>query len=155
MFAPHHRASAAELLRVCRPGGRIGLINWTPSGFIGQMFAAMKPYAPAPPPGAQPPPLWGDEGHVRSLFGERVSDVATRLGTVTVEAFDTPETFREYFKSYYGPTIATYRSLTGDPARAAALDAALAALARRHDRGVQTTVLDWEYLLFTARKAPQ
>lgn len=61
MFAPHHQASADELIRVCRPGGTIGLLNWTPEGFIGQMFATMKPYAPPPPPGSQPPPLWGSE----------------------------------------------------------------------------------------------
>ena len=60
MFAPHHQTAADELLRVCRPGGTIGLASWTPSGFIGQMFATMKPYAAPPPPGAQPPPLWGD-----------------------------------------------------------------------------------------------
>ena len=70
MFAPHHQASADELVRVCRPGGTIGLLSWTPEGFIGQMFATMKPYAPPPPPGAQPPPLWGREDHVRSLLGE-------------------------------------------------------------------------------------
>ena len=64
MFAPFHQASADELIRVCRPGGTIGLVNWTPEGFIGQMFATMKPYAPPPPPGAQPPPLWGREDHV-------------------------------------------------------------------------------------------
>ena len=68
MFAPHHQAAADELLRVCRPGGRIGLLSWTPEGFIGQMFATMKPYAPAPPPGVQPPPLWGSEDHVRALL---------------------------------------------------------------------------------------
>ena len=77
MFAPHHQTSADELLRVCRPGGTIGLVNWTPEGFVGQMFAAMKPYSPPPPPGAQPPPLWGDENHVRALLGDRVTDVVT------------------------------------------------------------------------------
>ena len=75
MFAPHHQESADELVRVCRPGGTIGLVSWTPEGFIGQMFATMKPYAPPPPPGAQPPPLWGREEHVRELFGDRVTDV--------------------------------------------------------------------------------
>ena len=65
MFAPHHQASADELIRVCRPGGTIGLLNWTPEGFIGQLFATMRPYAPPLPPGAQPPPLWGREEHVR------------------------------------------------------------------------------------------
>ena len=75
MFAPHHQAAADELTRVCRPGGTIGLLSWTPEGFIGQMLATMKPYSPPPPPGAQPPPLWGNEDHVRTLFGERITDV--------------------------------------------------------------------------------
>ncbi len=61
MFAPHHQNSADELVRVCRPGGTLGLLSWTPEGFIGQMFATMKPYLPPPPSGVQPPPLWGDE----------------------------------------------------------------------------------------------
>ena len=72
MFAPHHQATADELVRVVRPGGTIGMINWTPEGFIGNLFATMKPYAPPPPPGASPAPLWGDEKHVRKLFGDRV-----------------------------------------------------------------------------------
>ncbi len=152
MFAPHHHASADELVRVCRPGGTIGLINWTPEGFIGRMFATMKPYAPPPPPGAQPPPLWGDEDHVRGLFGDRVTDVTARKGTVTVDHFERPEAFREYFKANYGPTIAAYRSIAAEPERVAALDAELAELARSYDRGSGRTVMEWEYLLLTARK---
>ena len=74
MFAPFHQAAADELVRVTRPGGRIGLVSWTPEGFIGQMFSVMRPYAPPPPPGAQPPPLWGAEAHVRELLGDRVDD---------------------------------------------------------------------------------
>ncbi len=81
MFAPHHQAAADELIRVCRPGGTIGLINWTPQGFIGNLFATMKPYAPPPPPGASPAPLWGDEDHVRGLFGDRVSRPARCAGS--------------------------------------------------------------------------
>ena len=73
MFAPHHKVSADEIARVCRSGGTIGLLSWTPEGFIGQMFATMKPYAAPPPPGAQPPPLWGSEEHLRELFGDRFS----------------------------------------------------------------------------------
>ncbi|MGW7052339.1 class I SAM-dependent methyltransferase [Streptomyces sp. NPDC054887] len=153
MFAPHHRAAAGELLRVCRPGGTVGLINWTPEGFIGQMFATMKPYAPAPPPGAQPPPLWGREDHVRDLLGDGVTDVEVRRQTVRVDRFGRPEDFREYFKTTYGPTIAAYRNIGDDPERAAALDRDLDALAQRHDGGGgDTLLLDWEYLLFTARK---
>ena len=152
MFAPRHEASAGELLRVCRPGGTIGLINWTPEGFIGQMFAAMKPYAPAPPPGAQPPPLWGREEHVRALLGDQVTDVALTRQAVTVACFAHPEEFRDYFKTNYGPTTAAYRAIAGDAARVAELDAALADLARRHGLGSGSTVMEWEYLLITARK---
>ena len=152
MFAPHHEASASELLRVCRPGGTIGLINWTPEGFIGQMFAAMKPYAPAPPPGAQPPPLWGREDHVRTLLGDQVTDVSAVRQAVTVDSFASPEDFVSCFKRWYGPTIAAYRALGGDADRAAELDAALTDLARRHGGSSGAPVMEWEYLLLTARK---
>ena len=151
MFAPHHEAAANELTRVCRPGGTIGLLSWTPEGFLGQMLATMKPYAPPPPPGAQPPPLWGDENHVRNLFGDRVTDVTARRDNVRVDRFDDPETFREYFKTHYGPTIVAYRGIAEDPDRIDALDSDLADLARRFDYGTDTTVMDWEYLLLTAR----
>jgi ubiquinone/menaquinone biosynthesis C-methylase UbiE len=151
MFAPHHQASADELIRVCRPGGTIGLLNWTPQGFVGQMFAVMKPYAPPPPPGTQPPPLWGSEDHVRELFGDRVTDGTARRETVEVR-FATPETFRDYFKANYGPTAAAYRVIASDPDKVAALDRDLTDLARRSDRGAGSTVMDWEYLLFTARR---
>jgi SAM-dependent methyltransferase len=154
MFTPFHQASADELIRVCRPGGTIGLLNWTPEGFIGQMFALMKPYAAAPPPGAQPPPLWGREDHVRSLLGDRVTDVRATRHTLRVSLFGRPEDFRDYFKARYGPVIAAYRNLADDPQRATALDGELAELARRHDQGTGRTAMDWEYLLFTARKRP-
>jgi SAM-dependent methyltransferase len=152
MFAPYHQASADELVRVCRPGGTIGLLNWTPEGFIGQMFATMKPYIPPPPPGAQPPPLWGREDHVRSLLGDQVTDVKARRQNVRISRFGRPEDFREYFKACYGPTIAVYRAIADDPERTAALDADLAGLARRFGLGSGSTVMEWEYLLLTARK---
>jgi ubiquinone/menaquinone biosynthesis C-methylase UbiE len=151
MFAPHHQAAADELVRVCRPDGTIGLLNWTPQGFIGQMFATMKPYAAPPPAGSQPPPLWGDEPHVRALLGDLVTEVTVRRERVRVE-FASPEAFRDYFKANYGPTIAAYRYLAEEPDRAAGLDAALVDLARSFDRGSDSTVLDWEYLLLTARR---
>lgn len=151
MFAPHHQASADELIRVCRPGGTIGLVNWTPDGFVGQMFAAMKPYSPPPPPGAQPPPLWGDEDHVRALLGDRVTDVVTSHRIVTVDRFESPDAFRDYFKANYGPLVAAYRSLANEPTRTTELDRDLRELARRHDRGRTTTIMDWEYLLLIVR----
>jgi SAM-dependent methyltransferase len=151
MFAPHHQASADELVRVCRPGGTIGLLSWTPEGFIGQMFATMKPYAPPPPPGAQPPPLWGDEAHVRSLLGDRVTDVDARKQDLTVDRFGAPEDFRDYFKRTYGPTIAVYSYIAGEPDKVEALDRELADLAARHFDAAAGTI-DWEYLLFTATR---
>ncbi|MGO4255174.1 class I SAM-dependent methyltransferase [Marmoricola sp. RAF53] len=150
MFAPHHQEAADELARVTRPGGTIGLLSWTPSGFIGQMFATMKPYAPPPPPGAQPPPLWGDRSHVEGLFGDRVTEVRTDAPRLVVDAFETPEAFRDYFKACYGPTIAVYKNIAADPDRVASLDDELADLARDHWNGGR---MEWEYLLFTARRA--
>ncbi|MBO4206322.1 class I SAM-dependent methyltransferase [Micromonospora echinofusca] len=150
MFAPRHQVSADELVRVCRPGGTIGLISWTPEGFLGQMLRTMKAYLPPPPPGAQPPPLWGVEEHVRALLGDRVTDVVVRRETVTVDRFASPEAFRDYFKANYGPTVAAYRGIADDPARVAALDEDLVELAGRH---MAAGTMRWEYLLLTARRS--
>ena len=152
MFAPHHQASADELARVCRPGGTIGLLSWTPAGFVGQMFATMKPYVPPPPAGVQPPPLWGSEDHVRTLLGDNVSDVDAHRQTVRIGRFASPQEFLDYFKANYGPTIAAYRGIADDQDRVAALDRDLADLAERHQRAAGSTAMEWEYLLLTARK---
>lgn len=152
MFAPHHRASADELVRVCRPGGTIGLLNWTPEGFIGEMFGVMKPYAPAPPAGAQPPLAWGREDYLTELFGDRLTQVAAERRHVVVDCFATPDAFRDAFKTLYGPTVAAYRSVAEDPVRSAALDHELAGLARSHVTDDGRLVMGWEYLLFTGRK---
>jgi hypothetical protein len=128
------------------------LISWTPEGLIGQMFSAMKPYQAPPPAGAQPPPLWGNPDHVKTLLGDGVVDFTAKRESVTVDRFASADAFRDYFKSHYGPTIAAYKSIAGDPDKVTALDRDLADLARRHDRGTSSTVLDWEYLLVTARR---
>ena len=150
MFAPHHQQAADELLRVCRPGGTVGVLSWTPEGFIGQLFAAMKPYAPPPPPGASPAPLWGRADHVRHLFGDRVTDFAAQQRSLPVTRFDDGAEFRDFMKRNYGPTIAVYGFIAGDPARVAALDADLAALG---DRFIRAGVMHWDYLLVTATRA--
>jgi SAM-dependent methyltransferase len=149
MFAPHHQRAADELVRVCRPGGTIGLIAWTPEGFIGRMFATMKPYA-APPPGAQPPPKWGSADYVRDLLGDGVTDFDAEHRELKVDRFGDGASFRDFFKAHYGPTISAYRGIAGEPDRAAALDAELAALGDRYLAGSST--MKWEYLLVTARK---
>jgi SAM-dependent methyltransferase len=150
MFAPFHRTAAGELLRVTRPGGTIGLVAWTPAGFIGQMFAAMRPYAPTPPPGAEPPPLWGDEEHVRALLGDGVSDVHAEVRSLPVTRFATGAEFRDFFKASYGPTIAVYRNVADDDARTADLDQALLDLAARFQDA--DGAMEWEYLLLTATR---
>jgi ubiquinone/menaquinone biosynthesis C-methylase UbiE len=153
MFAPHHQEAADELIRVCRPGGTIGLINWTPQGFIGNLFATMKPYAPPPPPGASPPPLWGNEDHVRKLFGDSVTDLNMRRKTVRMDHCATPIAFREYYKRNYGPTIAAYRFNADRPDRVEALDRDfLSFLTEWNQGGTDSAAYDAEYLLVTATK---
>ena len=155
MFAPHHQESADELVRVTRSGGTIGLLSWTPEGFIGQMFAAMKPYVAPPPAGASPPPLWGREDHVRELLGDRVEDVVAEKRVLRVDRFATPEEFRDFFKAAYGPTIAAYKQLADQPDKVDALDADLAELARAAFAATEGTddagTMGWEYLLLTCR----
>ncbi|MGU3498136.1 class I SAM-dependent methyltransferase [Mycobacterium sp. C31M] len=149
MFAPRHQVAADELVRVCRPGGTIGLINWTPTGFIGGLFATMKPYAPPPPPGASPAPLWGDEVHVAELLGDRVADLTMRRQTVTLDHCTEPLEFREYWKRNYGPTIAAYKFNAESPEQVAALDQAFL----DHLAGTQRDGRwEAEYLLVTATR---
>lgn len=154
MFAPHHQAVADELVRVTRPGGTIGMINWTPEGFIGNLFATMKPYAPPLPPGATPAPRWGDEEHVRALFGDRVTDLDLRRQITVVDHSATPEEFREYWKRTYGPTIAVYRYTSVQPERVEDLDRDfLSFLTTWNTAGPgEHASYDAEYLLVTARK---
>lgn len=157
MFAPHHQAAADELLRVCKPGGNIGLLSWTPEGFIGRMFDTMKPFAPPPPPGAQPAPLWGSEEHVRELLGDRITDTAARKQTLAVRNFHQPGDFVRYFKSHYGPTISVYKYIGEDGDKVKALDQALTELADSFGdaHGDTPFQMEWEYLLFTAKKAKE
>ncbi len=153
MFAPHHEAAARELIRVCRRGGTLGLLNWTAGGFIGRLMAAMRPYAPPLPPGVQPPTLWGREEYLRELLADEVGDAEIEQRELRVDHFATPAAFRDAFKTLYGPTVAVYRHLADDPQRVAALDRDLEDLAAGHAvPGSPTFAMDWEYLLLTARR---
>jgi ubiquinone/menaquinone biosynthesis C-methylase UbiE len=153
MFAPHHQATADELIRVVRPGGTIGMINWTPEGFIGKLFATLKPYAPPPPPGASPPPLWGDEDHVRTLFADRVSDLSARRQMVQMDHCADPTDFREYWKRNYGPTISVYQFNEDRPDRVEELDRDFLAFLNEWNRGAGGRGMwEAEYLLVTAVK---
>ena len=147
MFAPHHQDVADELVRVCRPGGTIGLLSWTPEGMLGALFATMKPFAPPPPPGAQPPPLWGREDHLRELFGDRVEFRALEREVLEITAFEDPHDYGEHFKQRYGPTIAA-RANAERNGRAAEFDEALDAFCDEWNRGTADRArFEKEYLL--------
>jgi SAM-dependent methyltransferase len=130
MFAPDHRRAAAELARVCRPGGRIALASWTPGGFIGETFRVFSRYLP-PAPGLQPPVCWGDEVYLDALFGRVASSVTSQVRTA-IFRFRSAEENVDFFRTYYGPTLRAFESL--DPARRDSLQKDLLALARRYDR---------------------
>ena len=109
-FAPDHGLTARELARVCRPGGRIGLCNWTPEGYIGRFFATLSPYMPPPPAGASPPPLWGSEAHVEGLFAGTGVSLEFDRGTVDFE-HDSPAAFIDFMATDYGPLVKAREAL--------------------------------------------
>ena len=143
MFAPHHQPTADELVRVCRPGGTIGMINWTPEGLVGDFFGVFAPYTP--PLDGPPPVAWGSEEHVRDLLGEHVQSLSLERASVVVDHFASPREFCDYYKRNFGPTIAAYASAADD----AALDRSFLDLAERWNRG---GAYEYEYLLVIATR---
>jgi ubiquinone/menaquinone biosynthesis C-methylase UbiE len=152
IFARDHGAVADEMLRVCRPGGTIGMLNFTPEGLISDFFGALAPYMPAPPPEALPPALWGSEEHVRELFGDRVESLEMARRHY-VERAASPREYRELFKQTFGPVVAAYASLAEEPERAAALDRDFLEFATRANSGRPEGPAEYryEYLLVVAR----
>lgn len=147
MFAPHHQQVADELLRVCRRGGKLGLLSWTPEGQVGAMFRILGPFAPPPPPGAQPPPLWGSEQHIAELFGEHVDFGLMKRDVLEVTAFKRARDFREHFETRYGPTIVAQANARG-AGREAEFDTALDEFYVDWNRGgAEEARFEMEYLL--------
>ena len=147
MFAPHHQDVADELVRVCRPGGTIAMLNWTPEGMIGALFATMKPFAPPPPPGASSPPLWGGEDHVRELFGDRVELTTLERDHLEITAFAKPYDYAQHFIDKYGPTIAAVKNARAN-GREDELYAALRAFCDEWNRGTADRArFEKEYLV--------
>jgi ubiquinone/menaquinone biosynthesis C-methylase UbiE len=153
IFAPDHQAVADEMLRVCRPGGTIGMVNFTPEGLISDFFGTLAPYMPPPPPGALPPPLWGSEEHVRELFSDRVESLDMTRGHY-VERADSPHDYRELFERTFGPVVGIYASLADEPERSSALDRDFLEFATRANSGPPEGAAEYryEYLLVVARK---
>jgi SAM-dependent methyltransferase len=147
MFAPHHQDTADELVRVCRPGGTIGMLNWTPDGMLGGFFRTMGPFAPPPPPGAQPPPLWGGEDHLQGLFGDRVDFGTLRRDVLDITAFERPHDYAAHFKARYGPTIVAQGNARKD-GREAEFEQALDAFCDDWNRGTpERAQFEMQYLL--------
>ena len=147
MFAPHHQDAADELVRVCRRGGTLGLLSWTPEGMLGALFRMMGPFAPPPPPGASPPPLWGGEAHLRGLVGDRVEWRSLERQKLDVTAFQRPHDYGEFFKARYGPTIGV-RANAERNGRAEEFDAAFDAFCDEWNLGTADEArFEMEYLV--------
>ena len=123
MFTPNQEQAAKELLRVCRPGGKIGLANWTPGSFIGQLFKTIGKYVP-PAPGMKSPALWGSKTHLETLFGTRASVVGESKNFAF--RYKSPKHWVEMFRNYYGPVVKVFAAI--DPEAREALEADLFAL---------------------------
>ena len=149
MFTPNQERAASELARVCKPGGKIGLANWTPSGFIGQLFKVIGRYIP-PPAGVKPPSLWGTEERLRELFGERIATLeAARQNFVF--RYRTPQHWLETFRTYYGPMNKAFGAVNA--AQQESLAADLIQLVQQFNRATDGAMLvPSEYLEVVIRR---
>jgi SAM-dependent methyltransferase len=147
-FAPRHAVAAAELARVARPGGRIGLVNWTPEGQIGQLFKILGRYLPPAPAYASPPPLWGDEEHVRALFDGRGVELAFTRGH-NPWRFDSAEAYVSFMETYYGPLVKAKERLSGAGAWAEFRREFVALAQRSNEATDGSLLLLAEYLVVT------
>jgi SAM-dependent methyltransferase len=148
MFTADHDRAAAELLRVCRPGGQIALASWTPEGFVGQMLRTVGRHV-TPPPVAKPPTRWGSPEALQELLGAAVTMRCERR--TASQRFHSPEHFADFFLTHYGPTYKAYGALGADAGEALRQD--LVALARDSNRALDgSLLLEWEYLVAIATK---
>jgi SAM-dependent methyltransferase len=151
-FAPRHRVVAQELARVCRAGGRIGLVNWTPAGQVGELFGILGRYVPPAPAFASPPPRWGDEAHVRELFAGTGVELEFARGH-NPWRFGSAEDYVAFMESNYGPLVKARERLTGE-GRWADCRAEILALADRRNQATDGSLLMLaEYLVVIGRKA--
>ncbi|MBS1889017.1 MAG: class I SAM-dependent methyltransferase [Actinobacteria bacterium] len=150
MFAPDQERTAAELLRVTKPGGRIGMANWTPDGSLGEFFALLARHVGGPPPGTVPPVLWGSEARLRELFGDGITDLRVER-RVSRQAFRSADHYLEFFRSYFGPIRAAFDKV--GPEGAPALEADMRAYLERVGNRDGALVLEPEYLQVVAIRA--
>ncbi len=150
IFAPDHQRVADELVRVCRPGGTIGMINFTPDGLASEFFDLFGPYAPPPPPGAQPPVLWGDEAHLRELFGDRVASLELTPDEFVERSEGGPADYWAYYQETFGPVVAMRAMLAAEPERLAAFDRDCLQFAARANRGAPDGPSEYRYEIVVA-----
>jgi len=150
MFAPDQEKTAAELLRVVKPGGRIGMGNWTPEGGVGKMFRTIAKHAP-PPPGLNSPLLWGTENRLRELFGAGISDLRIER-RVARQAFRSADHYIEFFRTYFGPTKMAFERVGADGEEELANDLRNF-LEAENTAGERALVLEAEYLQVIATRA--
>jgi SAM-dependent methyltransferase len=149
MFTPHQEQAAQELLRVCRPGGTIGLANWTPESFIGQVFRTIGKYI-SPPPGVKSPALWGTEARLRELFGDGITELQiTRR--MFVFRYRSAAHWLEVFRTYYGPTLKAFAALDATGQTSLAQDLT-DLLERFNEGGPDTLAVPSEYLEVVATR---
>ena len=150
MFTPDQERAAAELVRVCRRGGKIGLANWTPDGFIGQLFKTIARYVP-PPAGVKSPALWGDRARLDELFGHHGVTITATARTY-VFRYRSPEHWLDIFRTYYGPTLKTFAAL-GPEAQSALASDLLGLVGRfnRADDGTMVTPSEYLEVVVTRR----
>jgi ubiquinone/menaquinone biosynthesis C-methylase UbiE len=153
IFAPDHQAVADELLRVCRPGGTVGMINFIPEGLASEFFELFGRYAP-PPAEALSPVLWGSEEHVRELFGDRLASLELTRRRYVERSPGDPAAYCDFFKQTFGPVVGLYASLADRPDKADALDRDFLEFATRANQGPPGGPAEYcyEYLLVIARK---
>ena len=142
IFAPRHQRVADEMVRVCKPGGTVAMANFAADGLLGKFFAPFVPYMPPPREGDLPPMLWGDEGHLRELFGDRVSSFQLTRRSY-VERADTPADYMRFVKETFGPVIATYSHLDDEDRRA--LDRAFLEFCERENSGAPGGPAEYVY----------
>jgi ubiquinone/menaquinone biosynthesis C-methylase UbiE len=154
IFAPDHQAVADEMLRVCRPGGTISMINFTPDGLAGDFFELVGRYAPPPRPEALSPVMWGSEAHVRELFGDRVASLELLRRSYVERSPGDPAAYCQFFKQTFGPIVALRTQLVNEPERLAALDRDFLEFATRANEAPPDRPAEYryEYLLVVARR---
>lgn len=151
MFAPDQERTAAELLRVTKPGGRIGMANWTPDGGVAQMFLTIMKHTGGPPPGVMPPILWGLEDRLRELFGDGISELRVEK-RVSRQAFRSADHYLEFFRAYFGPVKTAFEKVGPDGEEALTADLR-AFLDEANTGGDRALVLEPEYLEVVATRA--